>query len=424
MVSQVFISHSSKDRKIARTICSALESRKLACWIASRDVRPGENFMDAIVNAINSAKVMVLVFSESANNSEEIKREIVLAGNARIPVIPVRVEDVAPKGAFAYQLATRQWIDLFEDWESQIERLAGSIGQVVSPGMPAVAPVQGADSRAEPGQEFDRSDREPQAGLTAEEAAPNERAAAEAQLLAGECRAETEGERRVREAEAAQVAEIARNTREAEEAGGAAPAKEPGDRELTQGLKGTPPVRADPSAPEASPPRHVSKLVFALALIVGSVAQFGLVCWQLYHDFNLQTYLAHRIDPTLELSFTQKLDNFLGLLMAPAWLPHWFETLLLLGSAIALVPVSIALLRDRDSFRVAIMVSCGISLLFEVFLIAEITMQGWFNPFLFHVPLDSLILFVPLVCLGIVVFLAARQAKLWTKVAAFENVSS
>jgi hypothetical protein len=120
----IFISHSSKDGKFARAICSALESRGLSCWISSRDVGPGESFMDAIVRAIGAAKVMVLVFSENANNSDEIKREIVLASNAKVTIIPVRVEDVAPKGAFAYQMATRQWIDLFEDWEAQIERLA------------------------------------------------------------------------------------------------------------------------------------------------------------------------------------------------------------------------------------------------------------------------------------------------------------
>ena len=84
--------------------------------------------MDAIVQAIGTAKVMVLVFSENANNSDDIKREIVLASGAKVTIIPVRVEDVVPKGAFAYQMATRQWIDLFEDWETQIERLAKWIG--------------------------------------------------------------------------------------------------------------------------------------------------------------------------------------------------------------------------------------------------------------------------------------------------------
>lgn len=135
MAETVFISHSSKDREFARTICTALEGRGLTCWLASRDVGPGENFMDAIVRAIRAAKVMVLVFSENANNSDEIKREIVLAGNAKLTVIPVRIEEVVPKDAFAYQFATRQWIDLFDDWESQLERLAKWINSIISTGI-------------------------------------------------------------------------------------------------------------------------------------------------------------------------------------------------------------------------------------------------------------------------------------------------
>ena len=124
VASQIFISHSSKDRKAAETICSALEHRGIKCWISSRDVGPGENFQEAIIEAISTAKVMILVFSTNANNSNEIKKELVIAGQYGLVVIPVRVEDVMPRGALAYELATRQWIDLFSDWEDAIERLA------------------------------------------------------------------------------------------------------------------------------------------------------------------------------------------------------------------------------------------------------------------------------------------------------------
>jgi hypothetical protein len=129
----VFISHSSKDQAVARTVCAALESRGLTCWIACRDVGPGENFQDAIVTAIRSAKVMVLVFSENANNSTEIKKELALASQHRIAVIPARVEDVAPVAALAYELATRQWINLFDDWETEIETLSDRVRKIVAP---------------------------------------------------------------------------------------------------------------------------------------------------------------------------------------------------------------------------------------------------------------------------------------------------
>lgn len=132
-MSTIFISHSSKDLAVAQTICAALERRGLTCWIASRDVGAGDNFQEAIVKAIRSAKVMVLVFSENANNSTEIKKELALASQNKVAVIPARVEDVVPAAALAYELATRQWINLFTDWESEIETLCERVRQIVPP---------------------------------------------------------------------------------------------------------------------------------------------------------------------------------------------------------------------------------------------------------------------------------------------------
>jgi formylglycine-generating enzyme required for sulfatase activity len=127
----IFISYSSKDQKSAEAICTAIEHRGFQCWISSRDIGPGENFQTQVVRAIRSAQAMVLVFSSNANNSEEIKKEIVLAGQSRVVVIPVRVEDVAPNEAFAYEFATRQWIDVFGDWEHAIQRVIRQIEGVV-----------------------------------------------------------------------------------------------------------------------------------------------------------------------------------------------------------------------------------------------------------------------------------------------------
>jgi uncharacterized protein YecT (DUF1311 family) len=124
---KVFLSYSSKDHKTASAICGALESRGHSCWMSSRDVMPGENYQGAIVRAIRDAGVMVLVFSANANNSEEIKKEMSLASQSRIMVIPVRAEDVLPSEDFTYELATRQWIDMFIDWEQAIEKLSRQI---------------------------------------------------------------------------------------------------------------------------------------------------------------------------------------------------------------------------------------------------------------------------------------------------------
>jgi hypothetical protein len=150
MTAQVFLSYSSKDQKVAQTICAALENRGLNCWISSRDVGPGQNFQEAIVKAIRAAKVMVLVFTSHANNSDEIKKELVLASQNRLTIIPVRMEDVVPNEAFAYEFATRQWIDLFANWEGEIDRLGEWIGGVLSPrkaDYPAARPSPAANER-------------------------------------------------------------------------------------------------------------------------------------------------------------------------------------------------------------------------------------------------------------------------------------
>ena len=132
MAATVFLSYASKDQKTAETICQALEGRGLECWMAARNVHPGENFQEAIVRAIRAAKVMLFVFSANSNNSDEVKKEIVLAGQHKVFVIPIRVEDVVPNDSLSYEFATRQWIDLFRDWDFALEQLAAQIVAVTA----------------------------------------------------------------------------------------------------------------------------------------------------------------------------------------------------------------------------------------------------------------------------------------------------
>lgn len=147
---KIFLSYSSKDHKTAAAICQALEARGHPCWMSTRDVKPGENFQGAIVRAIRDAGVMVMIFSSNANNSDEIKKEMALASQCKLMVIPVRAEDVLPSEDFTYELATRQWIDLFDDWEHAMDRIGGQIdavlpraleprpaGEIDTPAMPA-----------------------------------------------------------------------------------------------------------------------------------------------------------------------------------------------------------------------------------------------------------------------------------------------
>ena len=127
MSADIFISFASQDAKTARTICTALEGRGFRCWISTRDIQPGENFQSAIVRAIRGAKVLLLVFTSNSNRSEEMTKELALASQQKLMVVPLRVENVDPSDAFAYEFATRQWIDLFADWEQAMNHLCARL---------------------------------------------------------------------------------------------------------------------------------------------------------------------------------------------------------------------------------------------------------------------------------------------------------
>ena len=124
----VFISYSSKDKTIADAVCSVLEFEGIRCWIAPRDVKVGASYATEILAGINSARAMVLIFSANANVSQHIEREIERAAHRQIPIIPFRVEDIAPEKALEYFLSTPHWLDAFDPpLERHIHVLASQI---------------------------------------------------------------------------------------------------------------------------------------------------------------------------------------------------------------------------------------------------------------------------------------------------------
>lgn len=127
MAHDVFISFSSKDAAMAHRVYDGLATRGVNCWISSKDISAGGNYQNEIVNALTAAKVMVLVFSANANSSEEIQRELALAAQNRLAVMPLKIDDVKPTGGFIYSLATSQWVEIFSDFEKNIDNVATTI---------------------------------------------------------------------------------------------------------------------------------------------------------------------------------------------------------------------------------------------------------------------------------------------------------
>src|SRR5258708_39685737 len=102
MTHDVFISYSNKDELIADAVCHALEAPGMRCWIAHRDMVPGEDFAAVIVQTIAASRVMVLIFSRGANSSPHVLSEVANAIDAGVIIVPFRIDDVQMSDAMKF----------------------------------------------------------------------------------------------------------------------------------------------------------------------------------------------------------------------------------------------------------------------------------------------------------------------------------
>ncbi len=107
----VFLSVASEDIAVADAVCAALEREGMKCWVAARDVTPGDLYPDAIVHAMDVAKVMVLILSRNAATSPHVLREVERAMSKRHPVISLRIDKAPLPDALGYFLNTSHWLD-------------------------------------------------------------------------------------------------------------------------------------------------------------------------------------------------------------------------------------------------------------------------------------------------------------------------
>jgi protein-histidine pros-kinase len=76
--------------------------------------------------------MFVLVFSDAANTSDHVRREVAKAFSLGLAVIPFRTEDVAPNRSLSYFLETVHWLDAFPSpTESYFGTLADQIKRLL-----------------------------------------------------------------------------------------------------------------------------------------------------------------------------------------------------------------------------------------------------------------------------------------------------
>jgi len=147
----VFISYAQDDKPIADAVCARLESRNIRCWIAPRDINPGKNFPEAIIEGIEEGRVLVVIFSSSANKSPHVTRELTHAVNKGRIIIPFRIEDVTPSKSMEYLIGVPHWLDAVSPpMEQHIDRLVGTVEHIIGKRAVTAAPPITAEADATP----------------------------------------------------------------------------------------------------------------------------------------------------------------------------------------------------------------------------------------------------------------------------------
>lgn len=129
----VFISYAEQDQAIALAILDHLESLRIKCWIAPRDIKAGMNWPASIVQAIDHSRVFLIVLTGNANRSGNALREVARAADKNIPVIPFRIEPIPPSDDLAYYLSNVHWLDAFPPpLQTHLPRLVETLTAVLS----------------------------------------------------------------------------------------------------------------------------------------------------------------------------------------------------------------------------------------------------------------------------------------------------
>lgn len=129
----VFISHSSQDQAVAEAAREAIEGAGHRCWIAPRDIVPGEKYGEAIVNGIQASRIFLLIVSARSVASHQVERETERAANAGLAIIPFRIEDVKPSKSLEFFISSAHWLDAFEPpMDRHYDYLTEVVGQLLA----------------------------------------------------------------------------------------------------------------------------------------------------------------------------------------------------------------------------------------------------------------------------------------------------
>ncbi len=111
MPHDVIISHSTAGKLTAYAICSELESIGIRYWILPRDLNIEVAWDQSIANAVRCCRVMIVVLSDYASRSDRVERQLEIAFNNGVIIVPFRNESNSDIYKPSASLDSMHWLD-------------------------------------------------------------------------------------------------------------------------------------------------------------------------------------------------------------------------------------------------------------------------------------------------------------------------
>ena len=145
----VFISYSREDKEKVLELTAKLRAAGVPLWIDVGGIDGARMWGEEIVNALDNAKVLLLMVSESSVRSHNVAKEVVLASERKGRILPVHLEPTQIPPSLKYPLAGIQHIEYYNgDADENLKTILRSLERVgVTISVPRSEPAKAADAR-------------------------------------------------------------------------------------------------------------------------------------------------------------------------------------------------------------------------------------------------------------------------------------
>ena len=128
----VFISYSSKEMQIAKKIKQKLEFNNISCWMAPDSIPAGSDYANEIYKAIKGCEICLVILSKNSQISKWVPKEIDIAINEDLIVIPYQIDDANMDEKFEFRLINCQKIIAYNREKEALQELTNVVLDILN----------------------------------------------------------------------------------------------------------------------------------------------------------------------------------------------------------------------------------------------------------------------------------------------------